>query len=591
MSRQAVDTLQVIFKDQPELLNILDLTGLESEELRERLRDNKELFAGTVNMYVTGRTGAGKTALGNSLLGKSAMKSTGNIDCTDSVGFFKLASNLRYFDLPGAGNSESYENINRAALSIRQITDEYAEPPIVPVNGFSVLDYSGTEKVEEEYFKVERWQSPEQQQFVKPDIILYVVAPDKQFLRPDRQYLGDLLTAWKKHRNIVIFALNIFYRDGKRLPTQQNIDDAQKGITQLYQKVYSTPDKPPIIEVNSLNGTGISEITKLICQVLPQEKIGKMQRVLKNDLKQFAQKERSSRYQDKLIRIASRLAMHTVDRQIGDQDLLAEAATAIIAYGIMTFKSADEFEKIATELDSVVEGYATEVKASRSEDIKRTENITEAKEITKEKEIYKDVEITEYVEREEARVKKQRTKRSGLARFGIGILEAVGQTFYSPVTGGQLLFGVDADKTMAAEIHRDCDEGAHKYVETVVNEKVRIPVKRLEKRYVGTETEVIGTVQAVVGQKEVIVGKKYLKGGYPVIKFLLGIGLGVQNFYTSQNGSQDLQAYLGSVMSYGEAFVENKLASVRGLIEQLVESSAQDAEQKLIQILEQNLMD
>lgn len=156
MSNNALATLRLIFQDQPDLLKVIELGDIESKKLVDVFRERDELFATPVNLYVTGRTGAGKTSLGNCLLEEVKMKSTGYMDCTDSVGFFKLASNLCYFDLPGAGSDENFENINRAVLLVPQLDDDILG--IIPIEEFKKIDYSNPVEVIE-IIKVEEWQS------------------------------------------------------------------------------------------------------------------------------------------------------------------------------------------------------------------------------------------------------------------------------------------------------------------------------------------------------------------------------------------------------------------------------------------------
>ncbi|OAD23149.1 hypothetical protein THIOM_001025, partial [Candidatus Thiomargarita nelsonii] len=198
----SLKTLKVLFSDKPDALTVFDLKSITSEYLKGKIRDEK-LFASPINLWVTGRTGAGKTSLGNSLLDSKIMKSTGKIDCTDFVGFFRLGENLRYFDVPGYASAGSYENINRVALLMPQIEDEDADPPAVEMQDtdtFPVKDFSDCtsdkDKQETKRVSVGHWQSPVQQKDVAPDVIIYVNAPHMQFLRPDRQYLRELLQTW-----------------------------------------------------------------------------------------------------------------------------------------------------------------------------------------------------------------------------------------------------------------------------------------------------------------------------------------------------------------------------------------------------------
>jgi hypothetical protein len=93
---------------------------------------------------------------------------------------------------------------------------------------------------------------------------------------------------------------------------------------------------------------------------------------------------------------------------------------------------------------------------------------------------------------------------------------------------------------------------------------------------------VVGTVQVVIGQIDKVVGTKYLKGGYPLIELLIGLGLGIQHFCNEK--SPDLSISL----SYGKLLVEQKISKLKSKIEQLVEE--QSGEPKLIQLLENALV-
>ena len=59
----SLEALRGLFSDKPEALKVFDLQSLESQYLKEKLRNSGELFADAINLWVTGRTGAGKTSL------------------------------------------------------------------------------------------------------------------------------------------------------------------------------------------------------------------------------------------------------------------------------------------------------------------------------------------------------------------------------------------------------------------------------------------------------------------------------------------------------------------------------------------------
>jgi molecular chaperone DnaK len=516
--------LKVLFKDKPDAFTVFDLESTTSEYLKGKLRKEK-LFASPINLWVTGRNGAGKTSFGNSLLDSKKMKSVMNSDCTDFVGFFKLGNNLHFYNVPGYASNSSYENINRVALLMPQIEDEFSDPPTVilqDTDEFVVKDFTDCASQKDEPYVVPvtvgQWQSPEQQKDVEPDIIIFVHAPHHCFLRPDRQYLWELLQTWKERRKpcIVIPALNIFEREGHILPTPQNMEDARNGITKIYQKVYKNEWFPPIVEINSLKGEGIDQLTDLICQILPQEKIGNMQQFLKNELKQHAKKEQVNRYYRTLSLIAGRLAR--TDKKLEGQNLFQVAALAISHYGAMTFKGLDAIDDIKAQMDAIVEEVEP-VEKSRQEDITETENIINEKEITQIVPKIEQVTVTD-------------------------------TTYYSVGSDDKIIW---EEKTA-----------------------------RVEDRIVGYETKVIDTIQVVVDQTDKVVGTKYLKGGYPLIEFLIGLGLAVQHFCHAD--SPDLSIS----MQQGNLLVEQKLSKLKSKIEQLIEKPS--GEPELIKLLEKALV-
>lgn len=577
MSNNPLQNLKMLFPNCPEVLRMLDareldLSGLESEAyIREQKK--RKLYPEPVNFYVTGRTGAGKTSLGNTFLdtgkGKPPMESHGHQDCTSSVQFFQLASNLRYFDLPGAGSNEQFENINRASLVIEQITDEDEE--ISPVNQLKVLDFSEyeTKGVQEEIVGVDKWQSSDNQKFVAADIILYVVAPHMLFIGDDKRYLRALLKSQtQRHQNQkIIFALNIHRtKDGQLKPTPQNLADARKIITEIYQKFYPNTI-PPIVEIDSLTGTGISQITEFICQILPSEKVGNMQQVLKDEFKEVAKKERSYRYRQTLIYIASRLATYTVDTPLG-QGLLKESYAAVSNYGIKVFKQEDIIAQAEQEIYGMVDNLAAEAKAAREESLKRKEAVTEIRDIKQtvviQKPIYKSEKVTDtvtdYHEATESRlVERYVDRESKIGRF------------FQPLIG-------------------------RKKKQFLENETVMKPLKReverWEERFAGMEEErdevVVGSYEAVVGQRDVDTGvKKSKQGGYVVIEDLLAIGLGLE----LADPSQDLRKCFDKVIQKGRQQVQATLSRYRDKINQLAESNDPDvAEAQIIKILESSLL-
>jgi hypothetical protein len=600
----SLETLKELFSDKPDALTVFDLKSITSEYLKNKIREEK-LFASPVNLLVTGRTGAGKTSLGNSLLDSKIMKSTGNIDCTDFVGFFQLGENLRYFDVPGYASAGSYENINRVALLMPQIEDEDSEPPAVymqDTDTFPVKNFSNCanpkDKPETETVNIGHWQSSERQKDVAPDVIIYVNAPHMQFLRPDRQYLRQLLQTWQKRKKpcIIIPALNIFEKDGTVLPVSENLEDANKGIESIFQKVYGDEWHSPIIEINSLKGLGIEQLTDIICQIVPQEKIGNMQQVLKDDLKQYAEQEHVNRYYRTLSLIAGRLARYTVDKKLEGQNLFMAAASAISVYGVMTFKGVNAVAEIKAQMNAVVE-QVEKVEKSQQKAIIETENKMGKKELTRVVPKIEDVEV----EYEDSHIEMRKEK----VNENIYVPEAVKEQRKT-----QHL--VEVEKTRTRERHEwsparifgsttyeedyidhetrtlTHDEMVIKqvkktvYRDEFVPEVVKKTKKKVEARIVGYEEEIYDTVEVVVAQIDKVVGTEYLKGGYPAIEFLIELGLGVEHF--SKSNSQDWTIS----MQRGKLLAEQKLSKLKSKIEQLVDEP--NGELELVRHIEKTLV-
>ncbi|MDJ1173232.1 GTPase [Roseofilum capinflatum] len=623
MSSNSLQKLRVLFYDRPEVLKMLDFRELDLSSLEEAAylqeQKNRKLYPEPVNFYATGRTGAGKTSLGNALLdpgsGKPPMESHGHQDCTSSIQYFKLQSNLRYFDLPGAGSSEEYENINRASLLVEQLDDEDDE--MYPVDEFKVLDFSEyeTQGVQEEVITVEQWQSSGNQQFVAADIILYVVAPHMLFTRDDQKYLKQLLKSQKQRSQnpIVIFALNIHRtKEGQIKPTSENLEDARKLITQIYQKFYPNIS-PPIVEIDSRTGAGINQITEIICQILPSEKIGNMQQALKKELKEYAKKERSYRYREALLHIASRLATVVVDQKLGDQGLINEAYMAVTDYAIRVFREEQAVLEAQQEFDDAINQFAESAKVSRQEaetilvehqwvqmrdqEVEKTDYVPDIQDVDVQQQ------IVDYVDSQESRKELVDGGRSpgriaggaavgglaGLGGFVLGLtgVLATGATvatgglaapLAAAVLGGAVTGGVRGTKKRKKEV-------------TVTEDVIKPVVKTItvtEKRLVGMK-EVKKTVTEKVPevmreQREQATGNiKYLQGGYPVVENLLAIGLGIEK----ADSSVDLKADFASVVNKGRQEVQGILQPYLEQINDFaVNSDRKYAEEKIMGILQ-----
>jgi hypothetical protein len=555
----ALEKLQQVFSDRPDILKLLDPRNLDENSIEGEAALGEfrtgEGFASPVNFYVTGRTRAGKTSLGNTLLDGSqvAMPTLGKINCTDRVGCFKLSINLCYFDLPGAGARESYENINRAALSLPQIEDRRTK--MFKIQEFILSDYTkyaATKKTDEKTVTVESWQSSINQNHYYPDVILYIIAPHDGFGRDDERYMWDLLELQKERLgyNNVIFALNLHSINGQPKYTSENIKDVRMIITDVYQQIYTdSHDVPPIVEINSLTGSGVNKITEQICKLLPVDKLGKMEQVLGVKLKQIARSVQSRRFQQALICVASRLATRKVSEPMFfDDDMILEAYTAIYTFAAKVFRGQDTS---TTNVHGGISELASETKKSREDNLPISKPILGMRDIKgiKQEPVYGKIEESKPVPITETYIDRQK-RRNFISQFVLGDIERVLQrTKIKDVTTKS--FGITGMK----------------------------------------DTEVVlGSYETVVGTKEEKILIGYHKGGYPIIEGILSIGLGMADAASKKINTADDAL----IFKHGKEIVQSNLTSLKSKIEEIVENqnlTPKQAEAELIQLLESVLIE
>jgi predicted GTPase len=550
----------------------LYLQQLKDGQLVESYK-NKQLYPEHVNLYVTGRTGAGKSSLGNRFLTGSPLGSTGHQDCTSVVQYFRLASNLGYFDLPGSCGSDAFENINRAALFIPQLTEEGLQPtPNIPTLDFTnavrtgiVPDPQNPQKI-----PLHEWESADHQKTFRPDVILYVIAPHGHWLRDDRKYLHALLKS-RSDAGLpanVIFALNLFQNpDGTLKPTPQNVAGARMGITDTWKLLY--PGSPPIIEVNSLTGKGLEELTAAICQVLPAHKIGNMGNALKAELRQAATAERSKRFRRLLLALASRLATFKVDSTIGRQDLLQVVLEAVAQYGLEVFHEEDAILAAQRELVALLtRNVAEESRNNRETAIKITVSDVEEVPVTTEEVVDKSP-IIEQVEEEEIvpsyTIRNVPVPPSLPALFANKAAEGLTHMALSPIGALQTVFG--EKRTVHDEVS-DFFAGFLVKSNQVLEETTRT-VTRLRERFVGMREEKAMVTRMVpkVVLRDQEVGKEALVGGRRVVEDVLSLGLAMEQLPPGENP----QVALETALTRARQVVNAKLAPLAGQIDAAAE--------------------
>lgn len=212
--------------------------------------------SGFINLFITGRTGSGKTTLGNRLLGVDYFLSTGHQDCTREVNLIEFPIGIKYFDLPGVCSDDELENFNRLSLGIKQIED------FPTVKNITIAKFCEGKTPEQLNLSADAFANNSS---FKPDLILYLIAPDKQFTKDDRKYLRDLL---KSHHQ-VIYVFNIFANKdiGKSFAaTKANFIDATTKITEVHTSILGKNSTPNIVAVNCWTGEGIADLLSQ-CQI------------------------------------------------------------------------------------------------------------------------------------------------------------------------------------------------------------------------------------------------------------------------------------------------------------------------------------
>ncbi|MDJ1173235.1 hypothetical protein [Roseofilum capinflatum] len=277
------------------------ISKIRAKFIIEKLRNFPQSL-GSINIFATGRTHSGKTTLGNRLLGIDYFLSTGRQDCTKEINLIEFPIGLKYFDLPGVCSDDFLENYNRVAFGMSQIED------------FPWVDEVTLAKFKEN-------QAPSEQKLsisdydnlgFQPDLVYYLIAPDKQFARGDKKYLKDLL---RRNQNI-IYVFNMFVNKQTGVSysaTEANITDATIQILKVHNSILGEERKPVIVGVNCWTGEGISELLHQSQLMLSGEKGSVFE-----DLIQYQREKTPDEYVKQVKEELIRLYAHTAcQRAIG----------------------------------------------------------------------------------------------------------------------------------------------------------------------------------------------------------------------------------------------------------------------------------
>lgn len=543
----ALELLQALFHDKPRLLNVVTLGDLEGQGVVNEVRSHAQLFGQPVYQFTVGRTQAGKSTLGNLLFGTDVMKVTGRQDCTGEIGMLPMRSDLYFFDSPGAGNAEEYENFSRLALGLPQIDDG-------EVSSFELWDFGRARRegdttvgVQKRVITADTWEEEFAVRY-PPDVMVYVVDARKGFIRPDRQYLRDIL---RRYGDKVVVALNWFDGDTARA----QVDEVRGLIGQVYEGVFKDGSaKPRFVEFNALTGSGVQDLTRQLCRVIPPEKLGGIEAVLDGDLKQEARGERGLNYRRTVHRIAARLALNTVDKDLGGRNLIAIAASGISQFGVLTFEAEAAATALRGELAELAEREADSVREQRTETL-----FSEKPEIKK-----RDIEVNE------PRFETEIVEKARKHKVSRQVEEVTGKGLWEVVKGyGRAAYDeyIDGVETPGGWLKKGRDNSVNRTTKTVEDE-FEIMVPEARQKLAGYVKRVVATVDEVVGTTVREVGKKPHEGGLPAIELLLSVGAGVEAYCLADGERQSADVYVAQARQRVELALDRAKPRLEKLLKQ-----------------------
>lgn len=299
------------------------------------------------------------------------------------------------------------------------------------------------------------------------------------------------------------------------------------------------------LNLDLLKSTGRQDCTKEL------QIVELLSKLVYFDTKQYAIQERSNRYLQNTIEIATRVALQKVDYQIGEEDIVKLAAKAISMYGLLTFNNNPaENTKVLEENTEVLTEEAGKIKDERATDI-----ITQEVKYREEEGFDWESETEEKTWEEDQYFPVTNTREGWEIDL---VFIKVGKTPETTTT----LEKRTIRRTQSINVIKKVPNGKTiKVVDDIVNEKI--------------ETE-------------------YSKGGYEAIKFLLGIALGIEAQYkdkseaaTEKEHDVKLKEKLKNAIEKAQASIESKLEPIQEQISQLVKDEQEDS---IIELLLEKLI-
>jgi hypothetical protein len=228
-----------------------NIPAIRAQLILERLRAAPSMSR-PLWLVATGRTGSGKTSLGNRLLGIDYFLSHGRQDCTREINLIPFPSGLNYGDLPGVASDDRLENLNRVALGMAQV-DDYPR-----VEALSIARFVPDSPPAFETHPLER----RDVLVPRPDLLFYVIGLGAPLTRGEQGYLRDLLRSYAN----VVFILNVF----SHAPAPEaNVEDVVTRIRGLHRAARPGERDPDLVLMNCRTGEGIAELLQAAQRHLP----------------------------------------------------------------------------------------------------------------------------------------------------------------------------------------------------------------------------------------------------------------------------------------------------------------------------------
>lgn len=637
-----------VFPDQPELLNIVTLNELQSQEFLNVVRTSSELFAEPIKQYHTGKTGAGKTSIGNRLYGHEVMLSTGYMNCTFYVGRLKIPGNLWYFDLPGAGSDEDFENINRAALSLEPL-------PGTPVTQFEVRDFTHAQLRVLFSLEADFRDAPEADHLLRllhqgferhnralsQKALLEPKGAPHRWLLIDKEYnqtypvsqedkrlniheavgvetLQVTTDSWQAAENreeyapdvvlFVVAAHMIFGRDDKRyLDTLLRVY-ADKLIVVL--NMFTRED------VHLATRANIESVTEAISKTYQQVVPGMSPRFVEIDastgtgLDTVTEQICQILPRKKLGKIQSILQndLKIVAERERNHRFLSNVNHIAARLALYTVDEKERNQDLIGVAASGIAQYTAMIfeEAAALAEIRHEMDTLIEQEVGKIKkarvkhvfEKTADVETQDILERipieEEVEITKMITTKvfkDIVQEVPVSRRERAKIRWEKWKKHATTIFD-QLDDLVAGKDETTWSKNAREAYERMYPKKVvgrqeveeAVPVKDIVKQMTGYEDKVVGTREVVVGYSEKIVGENPLQGGRPVIEFLVGLSLGIRAFCLDTSSNRQVKAY---VEDWQKA-VRLRLGRFNPQIEEWIQQGTA-GEEKLITLLEAEL--